>query len=99
MADPHTTTATDPVVSGVPFPVTRPDGTAVQTVAEFVGDATFVVHEAARQRAVSGTGVLDVAATSVRFYQKDPEHEGRDVRVWRLEPGGGGFTARHDAAI
>ena len=99
MADPHSTTANDPVISGVPFPVTRPDGTAVQTVAEFVGDTTFLVHEAVRQREVSGTGVLDVSATSVRFYQKDPQHEFRDVRVWRLEAGGDGFTARHDAAI
>ncbi len=99
MADPHTTTANDPVVSGVPYPVTRLDGTPARTVAEFVGDTTFLVHEAARQREVSGTGVLDVAATSVRFYQKDPQHEFRDVRVWRLEAGDGGFVARHDAAI
>ncbi|WP_157970626.1 hypothetical protein [Nakamurella deserti] len=91
--------ATDSVVSGVPYAVTRADGSPAGAVLEFVGDTAFLVHQAGRHSLVCGTGVLDAGGTDVRFYQKDPDHEGRDVRIWRLQSTGTGVTARHDAAI
>lgn len=92
--------AIDSVVSGVPYAVTRSDGSPAATVAEFTGATAFLVHQAAQHSLICGTGVLDVAGTSVRFYQKDPQHDGRDVRIWRLQASeDAGVTARHDAAI
>ncbi len=92
-------TATDSVISGVPYAVTRADGTPAAAVLEFVGDTAFLVHQATQHSLVSGTGRLDVGGAEVRFYQKDPDHEGRDVRIWRLQATDTGVTARHDAAI
>ncbi|MEO5832858.1 MAG: hypothetical protein ABJA16_09030 [Nakamurella sp.] len=92
--------ATDAVVSGVPYAVSRADGTPALTAIEFVGDTTFRVHQAARHSWVSGVGVPGPTGGEVRFYEKDPTHEGRDVRVWRLQVlPGRGVTALHDAAI
>jgi hypothetical protein len=92
--------ATDSVVSGVPYAVTRSDGSPAAAVAEFVGEAAFLVHQAEQHSLVSGTGVLDVSGAAVRFYQKDPLHDGRDVRIWSLQVSDdSGVTARHDAAI
>lgn len=94
-----TDTATDSVISGVPYAVTRADGSPARTPAEFVGDTAFLVHQATQHSLICGTGVLDVAGDAVRFYQKDPDHEGRDVRIWRLVSEDSGVCARHDAAI
>lgn len=92
--------ATDAVVSGVPYAVTRADGSPAVTAVEFVGDTTFRVHQAARHSLVSGVGVPSATGGDVRFYEKDPTHEGRDVRVWRIQVRpGAGVTAQHDAAI
>lgn len=95
-----TDSATDSVVSGVPYAVTRADGSPARTPAEFVGESAFLVHQASRHSLVSGVGVSAPGGDDVRFYQKDPQHEGRDVRIWllRAEPGRG-VIARHDAAI
>ena len=91
--------ATDSVISGVPYAVTKPDGSPATAVLEFVGDTSFLVHQATQHSLISGTGVLDVGGAEVRFYQKDPDHEGRDVRIWRLQAADSEITARHDAAI
>jgi hypothetical protein len=92
--------ATDSVISGVPYAVTRSDGSPAAGVADFVGDTDFLVHQAQQHSLVSGTGVLDDSGTAVRFYQKDPLHDGRDVRIWCVQDSDDtGVTARHDAAI
>ncbi len=92
--------ATDSVVSGVPYAVTRADGSPALALAEFVGDTAFRVHQAAQHSLISGSGMLTPGGDVVRFYQKDPGHEGRDIRVWRLQAiPGRGVTAQHDAAI
>lgn len=95
-----TDVATLSISSGVPYGVSRPDGTVPRGVADFLGDSSFRIHQRDRHSLVTGTGALDDAGTGVRFYQKDHAHDGRDVRVWHLRPvPDGGFTAEHEAAI
>ena len=87
----------DPVISGVPYPITamssekRPG-----SLEDFTGDTSFVIQMEAAH-VVCGHGALD--GDTVRFYEKDHDGTGKDIRVWRVSPAPeGGFRACHEAA-
>jgi hypothetical protein len=87
--------AARPVVSGRPYPVVQVAAGEPARLEDFVGNARFVVDLDGDRLEVCGFG-REVDA-GVRFYQKDAEGFGRDVRVWlvrRLDDGSG-FSAVH----
>lgn len=74
----------DGISSGTHYRVTRTDGELPASAADFVGEAAFLIHRADQNLLIDGVGRLDSGGTGVHFYQKDPGHEGRDVRIWHL---------------
>jgi hypothetical protein len=87
------------IASGVPYLATLPEGRPAVSVGDFLGSVSFLVHQRNQHSLVAGVGVLDNTGTAVRFYQKDSDHDGRDVRIWRIRLTGDRFTAEHLAAI
>lgn len=79
-----TPTTLDGISSGTQYRVTRTDGELPLSVADFVGDAAFLIHQAGQHLHIDGVGRLDPAGTGVHFHQKDPDHDGRDVRIWHI---------------
>ena len=91
-------TAPESVRSGTPYEITAVAGHDATSLDEFAGETRFVIECLGERHEIYGQGALD--GQSVRFYQKDECHEGKDVRVWRITAEGGrGFTAEHAAAI
>lgn len=76
----------DGISSGTRYCVTRTDGQLPGGAADFIGDATFLIHQGEQNTQIEGVGELDPHGTGVHFYQKDPAHEGRDVRIWHIRP-------------
>ena len=90
----------EPIASGTPYRVTHTDGQPPLAVTEFLGTHAFLIHQNRQHALVTGVGSLDAVGTGVRFYQKDPTHEGRDVRVWHLRALPDNMcVAEHQAAI
>lgn len=87
-----------PIVSGRPYTVVEVSGRPATHLDEFVGATSFIVEGDGTPHLVPGIGA--VTDTSVRFHQKDPEHHGKDVRIWIVSQNAeGGFSAEHVAAI
>lgn len=79
------------VVSGVPYLVVEVEGRVPSSLADFVTATRFVVQDGDGTRSVAGEG--HHADDAVRFHEKAGDGEGKDLRVWCVRPGDGGFTA------
>ena len=93
-----TFTADGPVESGCRYHVTEVDGHQPATLSDFAGDTRLtLVRDGMSQRLV-GDG--NRTGDGVRFYQKDPGPDDRDMRVWVITDGGDGtFLAEPVAAF
>jgi hypothetical protein len=87
--------AARPVVSGRSYPVVQVAAGEPARLEDFLGESRFVVDLDGDRYDVCGFG--RVVEAGVRFYQKDDDGGGRDVRVWlvRLRDDGTGFCATH----
>ncbi len=86
------------IASAVPYAITRVAGRAAAGNTDFVGNVSFLIEIEGEQYQVDGVGALD--GIGVRFYQKDEDHDGRDIRIWQIRAiPGSGFMAEHAAAI
>ena len=74
--------APDPVPAGRIFDVVAVHGRTPHVLEDFIGEAAFTVQCPDQDRLVTGTGSMD--GSSVRFYEKDVDHSGKDVRVWLI---------------
>ena len=74
----------DGISSGTHYSVTRVDGRLPDSAADFLGETSFLIHQDEQHLQIDGIGQPDTHGTGVHFYQKDPGHEGRDVRIWHL---------------
>lgn len=84
------------VISGKPYPVTRPPVGGAAGLEPFVGDAEFNVDLGGDPHLVRGRGALVDGV--VRFHEKD-HIGGKDVRVWNVTRRGEGFQAEALAAF
>ncbi len=90
----------EPIISGVPYPVTACAEERPGSLDQFVGDTCFTIQMRG-VHVVYGYGAFD--GKSVRFYEKDHGGSGKDVRVWRITGPSGGpddnaaFHACHEA--
>lgn len=86
------------VASSVPYGITGIQKRNNCVPADFIGEVSFVIDLNGQPFCVEGTGVAK--GTGVRFYQKDNQHDGRDVRVWRISAAGGSrCVAEHVPAM
>lgn len=95
-------TETDPaaIASGTPYRVTHVDGAPAGALTDFLGDSSFLIHLETQHLLISGVGAVDRGGNGIRFYQKDPKHEGRDIRIWQIRAlHDNQFIAEHVAAI
>jgi hypothetical protein len=93
-----TTTAGEPVESGLQYLVTRVGGHRPAGLGDFAGEVYISLTKDGKRLDLMGCG----AETSgeVRFHQKDPGLHERDVRIWIItEQDGGRFCARPFAAF
>jgi hypothetical protein len=85
-----------PVISGLPYPVTSSAAGEPTGLDDFLGDTEFTVDLKGHPLLVRGHGSrLDEV---VRFHEKD-HLGGKDVRVWHVAARDGGFVAEHIAAF
>ena len=83
------------VPSGMSVPVLEVDGHQPSELQDFVGDVSFVV---ALEPPVLVHGTGRVEGQTVRFHEKDVDHDGKDIRVWEVRAGDDGqFVAEHAA--
>lgn len=80
--------ATQPVVSGRAYPIIQVDDQRPSTLDALVGPAGFVLDLDGFRYPVCGCGRL--VPDGVRFFQKDRDGAGRDIRVWEIRQGKGG---------
>ncbi len=91
--------ADEPVGSGQHYPVTDVDGRTPITLDNFTGDVCMTVIRNGRAVQMLGSGCA-VDGDGVRFHQKDPGRDGKDVRVWTVTQGRDGtFLAEPVAAF
>ncbi len=89
----------EPVGSGQQYPVTDVDGRTPSSLTSFTGDVclTLIRNGSAVQMLGSGCAI---AGGRIRFHQKDPGADGKDVRVWTItEDADGTFVAAPFAAF
>lgn len=80
----------------MPVTIETVAGHPPQSLEDFEGEASFVlVGEVAYT--VRGSG--RVTGDSVRFHEKDIEHNGKDVRVWRVFREGDRYVAEQAATF
>ncbi len=93
-----TFTAYDPVESGCRYHVTDVDGHRPETLGDFAGDTRLTLVKGDVSHRLIGEGATTDAG--VRFHQKDPGPDDRDVRVWVItDRGDGTFFAEPVAAF
>ena len=81
-----------PVGSGQSYTVTAVGGQCPAALADFVGTTEITLLRAGQIHRLIGGGA-HVSAT-VRFHQKDPGPDDKDVRVWTIsDEGAGNFVA------
>ncbi len=81
-----------PVSSGRPYRIQAVSDAEPSSLEQFVGDAAFTVEDSGAESLICGVGVRH--DDGVRFHEKDVANDGKDVRVWQIEPGAvEGFTA------
>ncbi|WP_447154152.1 hypothetical protein [Nakamurella sp. GG22] len=90
--------ADESVGSGQLYPVTDVDGRAPRSLADFRGEVCVTLIRNGDAVQMLGSGCE--APTGVRFHQKDPGRDGKDVRVWTItEVLDGSFVASPEAAF
>jgi hypothetical protein len=72
----------DPVASGRSYEIVRSVVGAPDDLSDFIGETTFEIDKGGAESAIKGSGARD--GTGVRFYEKDVEHSGKDVRAWHI---------------
>jgi hypothetical protein len=90
--------ADESVGSGQLYPVTDVDGRTPRSLDDFRGEVcvTLIRNGDAVQMLGSGSE----APTGVRFHQKDPGRDGKDIRVWDITAAvDGSFVASPAAAF
>jgi hypothetical protein len=85
-----------PVISGLPYPVTATAAGEPTGLDAFLGDTEFTVDLKGQPLLVRGHGSR--LEGLVRFHEKD-HLGGKDVRVWHVTERGSGFVAEHIAAF
>lgn len=80
------------VPSGTELRVLEVQGHPPTSLVDFDGDIDFVVGEDLHYL-VRGSG--SVTGEVVRFYEKDVENNGKDIRVWQVRQGEATFVAEH----
>ncbi|MCU1605994.1 MAG: uncharacterized protein JWP46_2459 [Modestobacter sp.] len=86
-----------PVVSGLPYPVTSSAaGGRPVALEDFLGDTQFTIDLGNDPLLVRGCGSR--LEGMVRFHEKD-RIGGKDVRVWHVTAREDGFVAEHIAAF
>ena len=75
-----TFTADEPVESGCSYRVTEVDGRRPEALSDFAGDTRLTLIMGGMNHRLVGDGATTGGV--VRFYQKDPGPDDRDVRVW-----------------
>lgn len=90
--------AADPISSGRPYRILAVAGGEPSTLEQFVGETAFTISKDGGESVIAGLGTAHDNA--VRFYEKDLERTGKDVRTWALiqEPDGG-FSATATGAF
>jgi hypothetical protein len=87
----YSTSPPQPVVSGVPYPVTEVNGAPVAGLSDFVGTAVIRIDKDGTPYVIDGEG--RERDGGVRVHEKNGPG-GKDVRVWRVYTGpGGGYLA------
>lgn len=90
--------ADEAVGSGQLYPVTDVDGRTPRSLADFRGAVCVTLIRNGEAVQMLGEGCE--AQTGVRFHQKDPTRDGKDVRVWAItEALDGSFVASPAAAF
>ena len=77
-----TMTAQDPVVSVHGYTITEVDGHPPTGLGDCVGDRLLTLIGNGLSHRLFGTGTA--IPGGVRFHQKDPGPDGKDVRVWAI---------------
>jgi len=85
-------TEDDPVESGLSYAVTHIDGHAPGSLDDFTGEVQVTVTKHGTPTQLVGVG--GEVANGVRFYQKDPSLNDRDIRVWMITESAGNFRAQ-----
>lgn len=78
-------TAPEPVVSGVPYPVTEVGGAPATTLDDFVGTVQILIDKGGSPYLINGEG--RARGDAVRVHEKNGPG-GKDLRVWRVYRGG-----------
>lgn len=88
----------DPIVSGRVYTIIDIKGQEPLLIDDFVGATEFSLAGDGVPHLITGVGAAD--SHGVRFYEKDPFHHGKDVRIWDITPTADGrFSAQHAASI
>jgi len=82
------------VPSGMSVPVLAVEGRIPSSLADFVGETSFLV-DLDPPHLVHGAGSLEDEVVS--FHEKDLDNNGKDIRVWEVRIEGSRFTAQHAA--
>jgi hypothetical protein len=79
-----TFTADAPVESGRSYHVTEVDGRRPEALSDFAGEARLTLIKGGMTHRIIGEGAAtgEGDGGGVRFHQKDPGPDDRDVRVW-----------------
>ena len=86
------------IISGREYVVVKVGARADFVLYDLLGEVEVVLDDAGRCHSIAGVGAA--ASYGVRFYQKDPDRHGHDVRTWRIRRTAENVvTAVHDAAI
>jgi hypothetical protein len=86
-----------PVISGACYTVIEVDGHPPAALTDFTHVATLTLLKNGQTRRLLGSGAA--TSDSVRFHQKDPGPDAKDVRVWSITVRGDLFLAEPVAAI
>jgi hypothetical protein len=87
-------TAPAPIISGIPYRVLDVAGRPLHDLDALLGDEAQFTIEHDGGYVVRGSSRRD--ADAVKFYEKDSDGIGKDLRVWRLvQEGPDSFTATH----
>jgi hypothetical protein len=85
-----------PVISGQSYTVTAVDGRCPVGLADFVGNTALTVENGGTIHRLVGDGAE--TSGTVRFHQKDPGPDDKDIRVWTITDHGTGTFLAEPAA-
>jgi hypothetical protein len=90
--------ASEPVASGQSYVITEVNGRPPAGLGDFTGDIEVTAVKGGHRLTLVGAAAETQGV--VRFYQKDPGPDDRDIRVWTIvAQGNGAFTGQPFAAF